>query len=576
MCKTLHLSIPIHYHSVTCVCVCARARAHACKSLSIPKHYNLFYFFCFSADRLQIEDQDNDDFYIVLHKKKMDALISPLLCPTCKHSTLTFKTHDELRRGYAQKVEVVCSRCTYGNIDSSSPQIDTTERQSRKPFEINHRAVLAAREVGIGQREMMRMFAMLNIKGGLHHRTYHRINRQIHNKLLHGPAADTLTTSHSLVHKMYDDIHGRTDGPRDITVSYDGTWYIKGHTSSVGACFVIDQLSGFVLDYVVLSKYCAECTLVGDKLTGKERELWLAAHRQVCECNHTGSSGAMETEGAKILWRRSEEVGGFCYTCLVGDGDAAVMDALSTASPYPVKKEECINHIAKRMFNGLEKIIKDVNSEVKANKMKASGTTSAVKAATLLTTTLSGKGRLTRDRMKKWSSYYRKAIVENAPDADAAHHAVWAIFFHSLSTLDDPHHSFCSDTWCYWRQAQLEGVDPAVKLKQMKHDTPLPRDVSERLIPLFERLANPDLLSRCMKLVTSNANESLHSTFWRRAPKAKYCGKKTTEIAVALAVMSYNKGAGALSDAISSLGVSPGKTLLRVTDQLDALRLRVA
>ena len=109
---------------------------------------------------------------------------------------------------------------------------------------------------------------------------------------------------------------------------------------------MIDQLSGFVLDYVELSKYCAECTLVGDKLTGKERELWLAAHRQVCECNHTRSSGAMETEGAKILWRRSEEVGGFCYTCLVDDGDAA--------SPYPVKKEECLNHIVKRMFNGLE------------------------------------------------------------------------------------------------------------------------------------------------------------------------------------------------------------------------------
>ena len=259
----------------------AGACACACACVCVRAHYNFFlHFLCFSAERLQIEDQDNDDFYIVLHKKKMDALISPLLCPKGKHSTLTVKTHDELRRGYAQKVEVVCSRCTYGNIDYSSPQIDTTERQSRKPFDINHHAVLAAREVGIGQREMVRMFAMLNIKGGLHHRTYHRINRQIHNKLLHGPAADTLTTSHS---------HGRTDEPRDITVSYDGTWHIKGHTSSVGACFVIDQLSGFVLDYVVLSKYCAECTLVGDKLTGKERELWLAAHRQVCECNHTGS-----------------------------------------------------------------------------------------------------------------------------------------------------------------------------------------------------------------------------------------------------------------------------------------------
>ena len=278
------------------------------------------------------------------------------------------------------------------------------------------------------------------------------------------------------------------------------------------------------------------------------------------------------------------------------DGDAAVMAALSTASPYPVTKKECINHVAKRMFNGLERIVKDVNAEVKGNKVATSvktatagpskkvkagpsqkGVDSTSRAATaLLMTTLSGKGRLTHVRMKKWSTYYRKAIVENAPDVEAARHAVWAIFFHSLSTPDDPHHSFCSDSWCYWRQAQIEGMDPAVKFKLVKHDTPLPRDVMERLVPLFERLANPDLLSRCMKLQTSNANESLHSTVWKRAPKSKYCGKKTIEIAVALAVMQYNKGAGALVDAVSSLGVSPGKPLVIVGEKLDAIRIRKA
>ena len=181
------------------------------------------YFICFSADRRQIKDEDIDDFYILLHKKKMDALIALLLYPKCKHNTLAFKTYDALRRGYAQKVEVVCSRCTYGHIDYSSPQIDTTDRQSRKPFDINHYAVLAAREVGLGQAEMVRMLSMFNIKGGLHHRTCHSINRQILSKLLHGPAADLLKRSHSLVHEMYNDIHGHSDGPRDITVSYDGT-----------------------------------------------------------------------------------------------------------------------------------------------------------------------------------------------------------------------------------------------------------------------------------------------------------------------------------------------------------------
>ena len=45
-------------------------------------------------------------------------------------------------------------------------------------------------------------------------------------------------------------------------------------------------------------------------------------------------------------------------------------------------------------------------------------------ATALLLTTMGEKGRITRmtgDRMKKCSSYNRKAIVENAPDVMAVH-----------------------------------------------------------------------------------------------------------------------------------------------------------
>ena len=56
----------------------------------------------------------------------------------------------------------------------------------------------------------------------------------------------------------------------------------------------------------------------------------------------------------------------FPYTALLGDGDAAVMDSLNAVEPYSsvtVAKEECINHVAKRMYKGLEKIVKDGNAE---------------------------------------------------------------------------------------------------------------------------------------------------------------------------------------------------------------------
>ena len=311
-----------------------------------------------------------------MHQKKLAALLSPLLCPLCKHNTLDVTTADTSRRGYANKFEIVCSGCSYGHAEFTSPQIVTDDNASRQPYEINHRAVLAAREVGIGQRELVKMLAIMNVKGSLHHKSFQAINRQVLGKLLHGPASDNLQHSHSMTRKVSDDLYGPCDGQCDITVSFDGTWHIKGH-------FVINTLSGLVLDYVVLSKYCAECQLVGDKLTGEEKRLWLEAHHTVCDRNHLGSSGAMETAGAKLLWSRSVDVTSFRYTALLGDGDAAVLDCLNRTVPYPgitIQKEEYINHVSKRMFKGLETVVKEVNAEVKLNRARVGGMDDATPA----------------------------------------------------------------------------------------------------------------------------------------------------------------------------------------------------
>jgi hypothetical protein len=246
-------------------------------------------------------------------------------------------------------------------------------------------------------------------------------------------------------------------------MSYDGTWHTRGHSSTLGAAFVIQALTGLVIDYVVLSKFCSECEFVGKRLEGEERELWLEAHKTSCDQNHLGSSGSMETEGAKMLWSRSL------------DGDAAVLDTVTSLDPYPdkVTKEECINHISNRMYKGLERIVKD--SDVQAK------TTASLSK-------MSGRGKMTKERMKRWSSYYRKAIVENAPNIENARNAIWAIMFHSLSTPEDPRHRFCNPEWCWFRKAEADGRDPRDLYEESAHDPPLPKDICERLIPLFERL----------------------------------------------------------------------------------------
>ena len=82
-------------------------------------------------------------------------------------------------------------------------------------------------------------------------------------------------------------------------------------------------------------------------------------------------------------------------TKLVGDGDAAVLDAIKTLDPYGgklVEKEECINHVSKNMFKGLDRLTKEVDSQAKGQGVDR----------------MSGRGKMTKDRMKKWSSYNRK------------------------------------------------------------------------------------------------------------------------------------------------------------------------
>ncbi|GBN70599.1 hypothetical protein AVEN_244416-1 [Araneus ventricosus] len=47
-----------------------------------------------------------------------------------------------------------------------------------------------------------------------------------------------------------------------MTVSYDGIWQKRGHTSLYGIGIVVDILTGIVIDYQILSKYFPECTTV--------------------------------------------------------------------------------------------------------------------------------------------------------------------------------------------------------------------------------------------------------------------------------------------------------------------------
>jgi len=110
------------------------------------------------------------------------------------------------------------------------------------------------------------------------------------------------------------------------------------------------------------------------------------------QSNYEGSAGGMEAAAAEIMWLRSGEQSNMRYKTMVADGDtgthARLRELNEEGKLYPVDKEECINHVAKRMTNGLRAVL----DECKAKGIKLGG---------------KGEGQLTEGVIGTLTSYYR-------------------------------------------------------------------------------------------------------------------------------------------------------------------------
>ncbi|GFX11739.1 uncharacterized protein TNCV_4340841 [Trichonephila clavipes] len=90
----------------------------------------------------------------------------------------------------------------------------------------------------------------------------------------------------------------------DLSVSFDGTWLTRGHTSLIGVGCVIDMLTGYVVDFEVMSKVCRHCSVANNKLGQSRAEFsickWLgtAGRYTVKDCRAQGISLGGKAHGS--------------------------------------------------------------------------------------------------------------------------------------------------------------------------------------------------------------------------------------------------------------------------------------
>ncbi|GFX93083.1 uncharacterized protein TNCV_140271 [Trichonephila clavipes] len=121
--------------------------------------------------------------------------------------------------------------------------------------------------------------------------------------------------------------------------------------------------------------------------------------------------------------------------------------------------------------------------------------------------------------------------------------AIYATLFHSISTNQKPQHFKCltgKDSWCFFQAALGRGEVPGPHVKHVK--TPLKETHLDKSMPLYQRLASNELLQRCIRCVTQNANESLYSIIWGKCSKETSATLRRVTIAVCDAVCEFNFG----------------------------------
>ncbi|GFO44193.1 hypothetical protein PoB_007069800 [Plakobranchus ocellatus] len=461
------------------------------------------------------------------------ALYCGVLCPYCKCPGLQLCHNKRRDKSLAVYLELWCSICQI-NINAAYTSKKILTGQS---FEVNRKAVITGLTAGLGHAGLMKLCEGLGMPS-MHKKTYADHFDNI-SKTTDGVKDNILNQSRQKVVDYYRREEPGAfdeDGVLNIGVSYDGTWAKRGHTSKIGAGAVIEIMTGLVIDFHVMSLYCQLCASVGERLRQQNPAAyaeWLQVHKTTGKCtkNYEGSSGGMEVAGALKMWGRSLDYG-VRYTTFVGDGDTKTFSALVEKSPYgtdhTISKEECVNHVSKRLNTALRNLVSSMSKQ----NVRLGG---------------NKKGSLSAPKIGLLQSYYTKAVRSFNSSTEEMAKAIWASFFHSISTKELPQHQYCpagEESWCWYQRALMTGpVDPTLHDRQ--HSTFLNSDVAPYVRKVYERLTDSSLLSRCLLGKTQNCNESLHSVIWDKCPKHTFSGLKRVSFGVTLAVGEYNMGSSA-------------------------------
>lgn len=466
--------------------------------------------------------------HIIVVKDDIEFLVKNMACGEC--------LSDELEITFTQhQID------TYYKVNCENGHVIIDTNMTRKPkmpvkekyYPLTTMLVFCMMMLGVGYDGVSKILAYLSLKH-FTEQTYIRTAKYLTKKAtIH--TDNILEKSRSVVYEHYSNKEGGLDnGMANVDVTFDGSWHKRGHKSNFGVAATVDVDLGLVLDYSVCSKLCTMCTrkkmdLKNEKITEQDYNTWYENHRNVCEVNFSGPSGGMEKHAAVELWSNTTR-NNMMYRTFLSDGDSsaykAVCELNNNKGPYgeqyKVEKAECINHVAKRL-----------------------GTSLREKKKTAEKGKMSGRHKLTDLVIDHLQFYFQLSLKRKLHTSPSEmRDEILSTFYHCTSTDAKPQHQLCpkgKESWCFYNKAMACNKTPASHSSMLVYFH-LSQKEQDQVKAVYDRLTTDEMMSRCIKGLTQNRNEHLHSRIWRLCPKHRNASPRMIKFATATAIANYNAG----------------------------------
>ena len=202
-----------------------------------------------------------DGYKIIGSSILQDIINSISKCTSCgKEKTLELKQNNEKKKGLCETLLLYCASCKTYIKSFRTSKTNTNEQSSKsKIIDINLRSVVATTSAGGGLTSLRRICTDFNFLPPITENPYNKYIRYVEQNTIEN-CERSLSDAARDLRKLK--LNGRPDTGQvvDVAVSVDGAWQKRyGFNSLNGMVFVIYVDTGYVLDYVVKSKFCHEC-----------------------------------------------------------------------------------------------------------------------------------------------------------------------------------------------------------------------------------------------------------------------------------------------------------------------------